>query len=131
MGLYKICTHSGRARDRCEHAWWGSFRGKRVSLPKWTNREIGSKAEAGIALDELRAAIRDGTFDERGLDPPVDSSPMTFHKFADVYKQRHVLAKGLALSSTIDYRLKPLIERFGNRPLAESGLATSTTSSPT
>ena len=27
MGLYKICTHKGRARDRCEHAWWGSFRG--------------------------------------------------------------------------------------------------------
>ena len=44
---------------------------------------------------------------------------MTFGKFAEVYKQRHVLAKGLALSSTIDYRLKPLIERFGNRPVAE------------
>ncbi len=119
MGLYKICTHKGRARDRCEHAWWGSFRGKRVSLAKWTNREIGSKAEADIALDELRAAIRDGTFDERGLSPPADNSPMTFSKFAEVYKQRHVLAKGLALSSTIDYRLKPLIERFGDRPIAE------------
>jgi hypothetical protein len=113
MGLYKICTHKGRARDRCEHAWWGSFRGKRVSLGKWANREIGSKAEADIALDELRAAIRDGTFDERGLDPPRDNSPMVFGTFAEVYKQRHVLAKGLALSTTIDYRLKPLIERFG------------------
>lgn len=30
-----------------------------------------------------------------------------------------MLAKGLALSSTIDYRLKPLIERFGDRPIAE------------
>jgi integrase len=119
VGLYKICTHKGRARDRCEHAWWGSFRGKRVSLPKWTNREIGSKAKADVALDELRAAIRDGTFDERGLDPPPDNSPVTFGKFAEVYKQRHVLAKGLALSSTIDYRLKPLIERFGDRPVAE------------
>ena len=69
-GSHKICKHKGRARDRCEHAWWGSFRGKRVSLSKWTNREISSKAEADIALDELRAAIRDGTFDERGLDPP-------------------------------------------------------------
>ncbi len=64
MGLYKICTHKGRARDRCEHAWWGSFRGQRVSLPKWTNREIDSKAEADIALDELRGAIRDGTYDK-------------------------------------------------------------------
>ena len=59
------------------------------------------------------------TFDERGLDPPPDNSPMTFGKFAEVYKQRHVLAKGLALSSTIDYRLKPLVERFGDRPVAE------------
>ena len=40
MGLHKICKHKGRARDRCKHAWWGSFRGKRVSLAKWTNREI-------------------------------------------------------------------------------------------
>ena len=119
MGLHKICKHKGRARDRCKHAWWGSFRGKRVSLAKWTNREITSKAEADKALDELTAAIRDGTFDERGLDPPPDNSPMTFGKFAEVYKQRHVLAKGLALSSTIDYRLKPLIERFGDRPVAE------------
>jgi hypothetical protein len=44
---------------------------------------------------------------------------MTFGKFAEVYRQRHVLAKGLALSSTIDYRLKPLVERFGDRPVAE------------
>jgi hypothetical protein len=86
MGLHKICKHKGRARDRCKHAWWGSFRGKRVSLAKWTNREIKSKAEADKALDELTAAIRDGTFDERGLDPPPDNSPMTFGKFAEVYK---------------------------------------------
>jgi integrase len=119
MGLHKICKHKGRARDRCKHAWWGSFRGKRVSLAKWKNREITSKAEADKALDELTAAVRDGTFDERGLDPPPDNSPMTFGKFAEVYKQRHVLAKGLALSSTIDYRLKPLVERFGVRPVAE------------
>src|SRR4051812_29932860 len=83
MGLHKICKHKGRARDRCKHAWWGSFRGKRVSLAKWTNREIKSKSEADKALDELTAAIRDGTFEERGLDPPPDNSPMTFGKFAE------------------------------------------------
>ena len=44
---------------------------------------------------------------------------MTFGKFAEVYRQRHVLAKGLALSSTSDYRLKPLIERFGDGAIAE------------
>ena len=95
MGLYKICKHKGRARDRCDHAWWGSFRGKRVSLAKWANRDIETKAAAGKALDDLRAAIRAGTFDERGLEPPAETSPLTFSTFAEVYKQRHVLAKGL------------------------------------
>ena len=65
MGLHKICKHKGRARDRCKHAWWGSFRGKRVSLAKWTNREITFKAEADKALDELTAAIRDSTSTSR------------------------------------------------------------------
>ena len=119
MGLYKLCTHKGRPRDRCKHPWWGSFRGRRVSLAKWTNREIRSKGEADVALGELKAAVRDGTFDERGLEPPNECSPLTFVKFTEVYKQRHVLAKGLALATTIDYRLKPLIERFGDRPIAE------------
>ena len=58
MGPYKICEHSRRDRERCEHPWWGSFRGLRVSLSKWANREIHSKAEAWMALDELRKAIR-------------------------------------------------------------------------
>lgn len=119
MGLYKICEHKGRARDRCEHTWWGSFRGKRVSLARWANREVRSKAEAATALDELRTAIRDGVFDERGLQPPPENAPWTFRKLADVYKERHAIAKGLALASTIDYRLKPLLERFGDIPIGE------------
>jgi integrase len=119
VGLYKICEHKGRARDRCGHGWWGSFRGRRVSLARWANREVHSKAEADSVLDDLRKAVRAGTFDERGLEPRPDPSPLTFSKFADVYKQRHVLAKGLAMAGTIDYRLKPLIERFGDRPIAE------------
>ena len=65
MGLYKRCPHRGRARDRCEHAWWGSFRGRRVSLEQWIGRDIRSKAEAAAALDELRSAIRAGAFDPR------------------------------------------------------------------
>jgi len=119
VGLYKICEHKGRARDRCGHTWWGSFRGRRVSLARWANREVASKAEADTVLDELRKTVRAGTFDERGLEPLPDPSPLTFSKFAEVYKQRHVLAKGLAIAGTIDYRLKPLIERFGDRPIAD------------
>jgi len=121
VGLYKICEHKGRARDRCEHIWWGSFRGVRVSLAKWTNHEIHNKAEAGAALDEMRTAIRNSTFDERGLDlePPREVMTLTFREFADIYKQRHVQAKRLAIAKTINYRLKPLIDRFGDRALVD------------
>jgi integrase len=117
VGLYKLCDHKGRARDRCEHAWWGSFRGRRVSLGRWSDREIRSKTEADLALDELRAAIRARTFDERGLRPRPESSSLTFRQFAGIYKEKHALAKGLALGTMIDYRLKPLLERFGDRAL--------------
>ena len=119
MGLYKLCEHKGRARDRCAHTWWGSFRGVRVSLAKWTNHEIDNKAMAGEALDELKRAIRNGTFDGRGLEPPRDLTTLRFHEFAEIYKQRHVQAKGLAMGRTIDYRLKPLVDRFGDRALPD------------
>ena len=118
MGLHKICQHTGRARDRCEHAWWGSFRGARVSLTKWTNREIRSKAEAAAALDELRVAIRNGTFDIRGQQERATTS-LTFGEFAAIYKERHALASGMATGPKIDWRLNPLLARFGDRPLAD------------
>src|SRR3954471_7424851 len=78
MGLYKLCDHKGRARDRCEHAWWARVRHARVSLEKWSNREIRTKTDADIAFDELRRAVRAGTFDKRGIDPPREVSPQTF-----------------------------------------------------
>lgn len=44
MALYKICRHKGRARDRCAHAWWGSwgYKGRlyRQSLQKWSGEDI-------------------------------------------------------------------------------------------
>jgi integrase len=119
VGLYKLCEHKGRARDRCEHAWWARFRHVRVSLEKWANREIKSKTEADTAFDDLKKAIRAGTFDKRGIDPPRDVSPQTFRQLAEIYKERHVFAKKLAIGRTIDWRLRPLIERFGDRPIAE------------
>jgi hypothetical protein len=81
VGLYKLCDHKGRARDRCAHAWWAQFRKVRVSLEKWANREIDSKTDADMAFDDLKTA--------------------------------------LAIGTTIEYRLRPLMDHFGNWPLAE------------
>ena len=118
MGLFKLCGHRGRNRDLCEHLWWASFRGVRTSLSRWTDRDIHNKADAGAALDEFRRAVRAGTFDPRGLTPLPEAGTLTFRKFADIYKKRHVQAKKLASAATIDYRLKPLIDHFGDRQLS-------------
>jgi hypothetical protein len=119
VGLYKLCEHKGRARDRCEHAWWARFRHVRVSLEKWSNREIRSKTEADQVFDELKDAVRNGTFDKRGTESERATKTLTFRQFADIYKERHVLAKNLAIGKTIDYRLRPIIEYFGDRALTE------------
>jgi integrase len=119
VGLYKLCEHQGRARDRCEHTWWARFRHVRVSLEKWSNREINSKTEADAIFDGLKNAVRAGTFDKRCVEPAREVSPLTFRQLAEVYKERHIFAKALAIGKTIDYRLKPLMDHFNDRPIAE------------
>jgi integrase len=118
VGLYKLCEHKGRARDRCGHAWWARFRHVRVSLEKWANREMTSKTEAEAVFDDLKNAVRSGTFDKRGLDARREATTLIFRQFAEIYKERHVFAKKLAIGKTIDYRLRPIIEYFSDRPLA-------------
>ena len=130
MGLYKLCEHKGRNRDRCEHPWWGSFRGVRVSLTKWANREIRSKAEAGAVLDEMRMAMRAGTFDARGLAAPK-VGPMTFRELAEIYREQHVIPKRLAMGKNYTWSVKPFVDRFGDRAWSTSARPTCRTSSLT
>ncbi len=118
MGLYKLCEHTGRNRDRCDHPWWGSFRGVRVSLSKWTDREIRSTAEAGAALDELRLAIRARTFDPSGLSP-ITAGPVTFRELTALYRERHVIAKDLASAREYEAKVAPFLTRFGDRALTD------------
>jgi integrase len=119
VGLYKLCEHKGRARDRCEHGWWARFRHVRVSLEKWSNRELKTKTEAEAVFDDLKNAVRNGTFDKRAVEVPRETPTLPFRRFAEIYKERHVFAKKLAIATTIDYRLKPIIDYFGDRALAE------------
>lgn len=90
----------------------------RVSLTKWVNREIRSKAEAGAALDELRMAIRANTFDPRGP-KPVDPVPLTFREFTEIYRERHVIARRLSIAKDYTWSVRPFVERFGDRALAD------------
>jgi integrase len=53
------------------------------------------------------------------LQPPPQGGSLSFRELAAMYKERHVIGNGLALARTIDYRLKPLLDHFGDRPIIE------------
>src|SRR5436309_13003290 len=89
VGLYKLCEHKGRARDRCEHAWWARYRHVRVSLEKWSNDEIKTKTKAEEVFDDLKKAVRAGTFDKRRIEQASETTKLTLRQFAAVYKERH------------------------------------------
>jgi hypothetical protein len=55
---------------------------------------------------------------------------MTFREFADIYKERHAVAKKLSLARTIDWRIRPILERFGDWALTDIMTQTSRISSP-
>ena len=95
------------------------FRQVRVSLERWANREIRTKTDADMAFDDLKNAVRAGKFTKRGVEPPTERTPLTFRQFAEICNERHVSAKALAIAKTIGYRLRPIIEHFGDRPLTE------------
>ena len=122
MGLYKICEHRGRARDRCEHAWWGSFQYQghlyRESLQRWGCREVGTKLHALGVLDEMRKAIREGTFKPSGKIAD-ETGPLTFDKFSEKYIEKYVQARQLASADTIEYRMAPIRSYFGPKLLAD------------
>ena len=122
MGLYKLCKHRGRERDRCPHAWWGAFqcRGRlhRRGLGRWSGREIRSKTEAQAIFDCMKDAIRSGQFDEREH-PIGHSGPLTFAEFVSTYVERYVRANELSSADTIDYRTPLLLEHFGSMALGE------------
>ena len=74
----------------------------RVGLEKWANREIKTKTDAAAALDDLRTPFAPARSTSWGSIPPREVSPQTFREFAQVCKERHVLAKRLALARSID-----------------------------
>lgn len=129
MGLYKLCKHQGRARDRCEHAWWGAFqdRGRlhRVSLRRWANEDVRSKEHAKAILDRMRERVRAGTFAADAENPPPAPAPasLTFNAFADLFIERYVKVKGLRTLDKIEWQMPFLKARFGTKDLADIRVA--------
>ena len=122
MGLYKLCDHKRRARDRCPHAWWGAFqyhgRLHRQSLEKWSGHELRTKTEAQAVFESLKEAVRSGEMDN-GQEKGGNSGLLTFALFVPVYVESYVKANDLASADTIDYRTPLLLDHFGPALLKE------------
>jgi integrase len=124
VGIYKRCQHHGRERDRCADPWYGSYKlanrpRARVALEKWSGDEVKTKGQALAAFDDLKAAVRAGTFDSDGRDiAGTSGEPMTLRQLADVYEERYIKGKGLKTADEFKWRVKPLLKRFGDVPIA-------------
>ena len=133
MGLYKLCKHKGRARDRCDHAWWGSFQHQRklhrLSLSKWSDEEIRAKAHAQVAFERMKQAVREGRLQKGEERDP--EGPLTFARLAQLYAEKHARARAShspRRSTTGSSRSSPF-SALGGSPI--SRLPTSRISSPT
>src|SRR5258708_37460118 len=90
MAIYKRCAHRGRDRDRCPHPWYGSYKlpgeaRARVSLTKWNGEDGRTEGHAQAALDHLKAAIRDGTFNTHRRSAAIRRRAMPFPQPVDRY----------------------------------------------
>jgi integrase len=123
MAIYKRCRHRGRERDRCPDPWYASFKlprrsRVRVALAKWSREDVETKGKAQSVFDEIKAAVRAGTFQARGREfVATPDSPMTFAQLAKVFEERYIAGRHLRTAVEFKYRVKALVERFGPMPL--------------
>jgi hypothetical protein len=118
MGLFMRPPRAGRSPDRCEHAGRAVF-AVSASAGQVDRPNIRGKAEADAALDELRTAIkgRHPRWPRRAA--CAAGRPAAFPRARRPVQERHVTGNHFTLARAIDYRLKPLLEHFGDRPIAE------------
>lgn len=125
MAIYKRCTHKGKDRDRCDDEWYASYllRGHsraRVSLAKWAGRAVRTKTDALKAFDDLKQEIRAGRFTPLGLNvsrPATPDDPLTFRWLVSMFETHYVKGKRLKTADDFPYRIKPLLDAFGDTPL--------------
>jgi integrase len=94
-GLRKVCTCPRARWPRCRHSWRLNFKlpgpgqkHHRISLDQYAGKRL-TKAEADALADELRAAIRAGTYPP----PPVPTPALlpdaiTFRALGDLWIER-------------------------------------------
>lgn len=94
-GLRKVCPCPRRVWAKCPHPWHVSFMWKgvahRFSLDKHLGRHVESKTEADAAAEQIRLAIREGTF---GQPVPVRDRLTLLHLFEVYTRERLAVQTG-------------------------------------
>jgi hypothetical protein len=95
FGLRKACSCPRRRWAKCPHSWHINFKprhgeGYRFSLDAYFGRHIGSKEEAKKEAENIRVAIRAGTFQLRTGQPPepVTADEQTLKTVAALFLER-------------------------------------------
>lgn len=131
-GLFKRCACTDPTR--CSHDWYGNFKltghpRAKVSLSKWTGDQVRTLGAATAALDDLKAAVRAGTFDKRGraVTAATGTGGLTFAQLCDQYFTQYAAEKWRRLlrldtpeqrRRRYDSQIKPLVQAFGAVPIA-------------
>jgi integrase len=127
--IFKRCEHRrGRQRNDCAHPWYGSFKSRgqprvRVSLSKWIGEPVSSKQQALAVFDELKRAVRAGTFDLRGHSATSSTGgALTLQQLATEHLDKLGGTFG-DRAGTYWSRLKPALATFGDTPIAQISTA--------
>ena len=101
LGLRKVCGCPRRQWGKCRHDWHFSYQWKGTRYRISLDREIGrplkrKKTEAVTAVDEIRTAIRAGTFRQRTERMLAVSQPdaLTLDTYAETFLERYSQARG-------------------------------------
>ena len=91
-GLPKVCGCARRAWAKCPHPWHFNFKWNgtpyRFSLDRELGQPIRGKTEAQTAADNLRIAIRAGTFRQQPAQPTTPGA-LTLEAFTEIFLERY------------------------------------------
>jgi integrase len=119
MAHYKQCDCKGKLQGKCDHPWWGTFKGIRKPLAKILRRPV----DAHSVSDAKQAFVDYQKMVYAGLEatPAVPLAETSFDELLDDYLVDHVAAKGRNYREE-QYKIDALRARFKGRTAASIAL---------
>lgn len=137
MGVYKLGECTCKNKDRCAHAWWGSFKENgtyaRVPLAKAFGRDVDNGTAADKAFDDLKAIVRAhpnkgtlGTAEIVALRTGASTTAATVYTvrtLAERFIEKHYAAKKMASAGKAPYFIPAMEAVFADRDVTTLRIA--------